>query len=65
MTVNPDTIVAEKIIAALREKKLLTEQRLNGLEQKLSAGDLDAGDWRILVELDDKKVEEEHDDSKD
>ena len=64
MTANPDAIVAERIMAALREKKLLTEQRLNGLEQKLSTGNLDAGDWRLLVELDDKK-EEEHDDSSD
>jgi len=65
MTANPDTIVAENILTALREKKLLTEQRLNGLEQKLSAGSLDAGDWRLLAELDDKKAKEEHDDSKD
>lgn len=65
MTVNPDAIVAEKIMAALREKKLLTEQRLTGLEQKLSTGALDAGDWRLLVELDDKKEKEERDDSQD
>ena len=65
MTVNPDAIVAEKIMVVLREKKFLTEQRLNGLEQKLSAGGLDAGDWRLLVELDDKKAKEEHDDSED
>ena len=65
MMADPDAIVAEKIVAALRAKKFLTEQRLEGLEQKLSSGSLDAGDWRLLAELGNKNTKEEHDDSED
>jgi hypothetical protein len=52
MMAEPDATVAEKIIISLREKGLLSEKRLIGLQEKLSAGNIDAGDWRLLAELD-------------
>ena len=51
MTDKPDYIVARRIVIALREKKLLTEDRLKGLEEKLASGAVSTEDWRILAEL--------------
>lgn len=51
MTKTPDEIVAERIVASLTEQKLIPEQRLTGLAEKLIAGSLKADDWRLFVDL--------------
>ncbi len=51
MTNTPDQIVTGKIIAELRVKQLMDEERLEELEGKLSAGKLSAEDWRLMAEL--------------
>ncbi len=58
MTNTPDQIVTEKIIAELRAKQLIDEDRLEELEGKLSAGKLSAEDWRLMAELTIAKAKE-------
>jgi hypothetical protein len=61
MTKTPDENVAEAIVAAFREKKLLTEKKLKDLTTKLATGSLKAGDWRRLAETEvEKKGEGEN-----
>lgn len=57
---TPDQEVADRIIAQIREKKLLSDPALAKLGPKLAAGMLSADDWKLLVELDrpDKKKED-------
>ena len=51
MKKTPDEIVAERIVESLKERKLIPEQRLKGLTEKLVAGSLKADDWRLFVDL--------------
>ena len=51
MPESPDTIVANKIIAELRVRKLLPEKRLAELESKLPTGDISAIAWEQMAEL--------------
>ena len=54
---DPDVTVAERIVATIRAKNLLTEKRLIDLDEKLSAGSISAEDWRLLAELNEEKEE--------
>lgn len=58
MTKTPDEIVAERIVASLKEEKLIPEQKLKGLAEKLVAGSLKADDWRLFVDLNQKAERE-------
>jgi hypothetical protein len=58
MTNTPDQIVTKRIIAELRAKQLVDEDRLGELEEKLSAGTVSAEDWRLIAELTIAKVKE-------
>jgi len=58
MTNTPDRVVTEKIIAELRAKQLIDEDRLEELEGKLSAGKLSSEDWRLMAELTIAKAKE-------
>lgn len=51
MTKTPDEIVAERIVESLKDRRLIPEQRLKGLTEKLVAGSLKADDWRLFVDL--------------
>lgn len=51
MTKTPDETVAERIVESLKEQKLIPEQKLKGLAEKLVAGSLKADDWRLFVDL--------------
>lgn len=57
MKQTADQEVAERIVARLRESKLLSDSALAKLGPKLTAGTLSADDWKLIVELDrpDKK----------
>ena len=58
MTKTPDETVAEAIIAAFREKKLVADDKLKGLSTALAGGSLTAEGWRLLAETEiDKKGE--------
>jgi hypothetical protein len=58
MTKTPDETVAEAVIAAFREKKLVAEDKLADLTTSLAGGSLKAEDWRLLAETGvDKKGE--------
>lgn len=54
---TPDQEVADRIMAQLRKKKLLSDSALAKLGPKLAVGTLSADDWKLIVELDrpDKK----------
>jgi hypothetical protein len=52
MTKTPDQTVAERIVAELRERGLLSENRLQGLAEKLAAGTMKAEEWERYVEFD-------------
>lgn len=52
MTKTPDAIVAERIVSELRERGLLSENRLQGLADKLVAGTMKAEEWERYVEFD-------------
>ncbi len=51
MKIAPDQIVAEKIVAELRQKQLTAQESVKELGEKLSAGNLSAEDWRLIAEL--------------
>jgi hypothetical protein len=58
MTKTPDENVAEAILAAFREEKLIAEDKLKDLTTSLAGGSLKAKDWRLLAETGiDKKGE--------
>ena len=58
MTKTPDETVAEAIIAAFREQKLVVAGKLKSLTVALAGGSLKAEDWRLLAETEvDKKGE--------
>jgi hypothetical protein len=52
MTKIPDETVAERIVDELRERGLLSENRLQGLAEKLAAGTMKAEEWERYVEFD-------------
>lgn len=52
MAKTPDEIVAERIVTELRERGLLSENRLQGLAEKLVAGTMKAEEWERYVEFD-------------
>ena len=51
MKITPDQAVTEKIVAELRQKQLTAQESAKELEEKLSAGNLSAEDWRLIAEL--------------
>jgi len=49
---TPDEQVAKKILQRLREESLLSEESIKKLGQSLCKGELRAEDWRLVVETD-------------
>jgi hypothetical protein len=49
---TPDEEVAEKILQRFKEESLLSEEGVKKLGRSLSKGELRAGDWRLIVETD-------------
>lgn len=54
---SPDEQVAENIIVALENDKLLSKGTLEKLKPKLIAGSISSTDWRLLFETDGSKKE--------
>ena len=48
---TPDKTVAAKIIAELKEKKLLNEKQLEGLAKSLPAGLIKSETWKTILEI--------------
>ena len=51
MQETPDEIVTKRIIAELRERKLLPEKRMSDLEPMLRTGGISSIAWEQMVEL--------------
>lgn len=58
MTKSPDEAVSEAIVAAFRERKLVPENQLERLTQRILHGSLRVYDWRSLAEPDVRGEEE-------
>lgn len=56
---NPNQIVAERITAALAERKVLLPDSTKGLTERLASGQIGASDWVTLFGLDEKKREQD------
>jgi hypothetical protein len=56
---KPDDEVAETILRQIREAKLLSEDAIEKIGQSLSRGELRAEDWRLIVETDRSRREDE------
>jgi hypothetical protein len=54
---SPDEQVTEKIIAAFKKEKLLSDEALAKLKPKLSTGALSGADWKIFFDVDRPKKE--------
>jgi hypothetical protein len=46
---TPGEIVAESIVAALREEKLITEASALRLSGQIARGEVKESDWRVLL----------------
>jgi len=57
MEETPDKTVAAKIIAELKEKKLLNEKQLEGLAKSLPTGALKPETWKGILEIATSKKE--------
>lgn len=51
MIEKPDKIVAESIHKKLEESKLLKDNYLSGIVDKLSSGNISEEDWKLMAEL--------------
>jgi hypothetical protein len=49
---KPDEQVSEQVVAAFQKEKLLQDDSLKGLAEKLAAGKMKANDWKMLFKLD-------------
>lgn len=52
---TPSELLAEKIVTRLVKEGLLTEEAAKNLQPKLAAGKLRSEDWRLPIELSDKR----------
>ena len=50
-TVSPDEALAEEIVNALIDAKLMHKAKAAETKKKIAAGTMDQDDWRALVEL--------------
>jgi len=58
MTKSADQIVAEKIVEEFRKRKLVKENRLEGLAKKLAEGRFSSEDWKLMAELEIENAKE-------
>ena len=57
MKPSPDKAVSQAIVTALHEGELISDDKLQGLAERVSGGSLRATDWRCLAEADATKEE--------
>ena len=49
---KPDQQVSEQVVAAFQTEKLLQEDSLKGVADKLAAGKMTSNEWKMLFKLD-------------
>jgi hypothetical protein len=55
---SPSQQLANRIITRLVQENLLTEERGEGMLNKLAEGELNAEDWRLEIELSEESDKE-------
>jgi hypothetical protein len=58
---TPDEELAERIIATLRAKSLMSDAGLAKLQGPLAGGRLSAADWKLAIEADRPAKKDDHD----
>ncbi|MBS1813877.1 MAG: hypothetical protein JSS87_03270 [Acidobacteria bacterium] len=48
---SPDETLAGTVVESIKAAKLLSDQKLAGLPNRLAGGSLTAADWKLLAEL--------------
>lgn len=49
---TPDQQVSEEAVAEFKKERLLKDDSLKGLDEKLAGGKLGANEWKVLFKLD-------------